>query len=207
MTIKVVTAPAYYPVTLAEARAWCRIEADDTDHDTVLTRLLRAMASYAENLTARAFIERSLRLTLPGWPACGEIELAYPPLIEVTSITYLDTDNAEQTLAADQYEVHDDREPALILPAYNADAWPDTRGVRNAVRVNFKAGYAAVGSPTDEAAHQAGQPELLKLWIQARIATLFEMREQIIVGATVNPLPRSHVDGLLDDLVVAARIA
>lgn len=206
MTIQVITAPAYYPITLAEARAWARIDADDTENNSVLTRLIRAMTGYAENLTGRSFVQRTLRLTLGGWPECFEIELPNPPLIGVDSIKYLDTDNTELTLAADQYEVHADREPALVLPSYEADPWPVTRGVRNAVRVEYRAGYAPVGSPSDEAAHQAGQPDALKLWMQARIATLYENREQIVVGNLVTPLPHAFADGLLDELVIGSRL-
>lgn len=207
MTIQVIEAPDCLPVTLAEARAWCRIDDSDADNTAVLTQLLGAMTDYAENLTMRAFVQRTLRLTLPAWPGCGYIELAYPPLLGVDSITYLDTANALQTLAADQYEVHDDCEPARIYPAFQANAWPALRYTRNAVRVEFRAGFTPVGSPVDDVAHQAGQPAALKVWIQARLATLFELREQLVVGGQVNKLPHAFADGLLDPLVTGKRIA
>lgn len=212
MTIQVVTAAAYQPVTLAEARAWCRIEDDVTENDGVITQLLKTMTAFAENLTGRAFIERTLRLYLPAWPVvCTSayrgtaIVLPQPPLVAVDSITYLDEDGVEQTLGTTLYDVHSWREPALVVPAWD-ETWPSHRGVPDAIRVNYRAGYPAVGSPQDEAAHQAGQPAQLKVWIQARLATLFEMREQIVVGSTVNALPHAYVDGLLDDLVIGERI-
>lgn len=224
MTTQVVTAPLYLPVTLAEVRAWLRIDAP-TDaaelatENGVLRRLIGAMVRHAENLTHRAYVERTLRLTLPCWPwienehYCGPgIELPYPKALEVTGIVYIDDEGDQQTLAADQYTLHDFREPGFIVPAWvdgSPVIWPLLRGVPNAVQVTWKAGFPPVGSPQDEAAHQAGQPDTLKHWIEARVATLWENREKLVVGAGGNviELPRSHADGILDELVVGTRIA
>lgn len=213
MTIQVVTAAAWLPVTLAQLRSWSRIEADVTDHDNDLTLLAQSMTAYAENLTGRAFIERTLRLILPSWPQlenahyCGAgVELPQAPLIAVDSVIYTDEDGASQTLAADQYVAHSWREPGFVIPAWQV-TWPSLRALPNAVQVNYRAGYAPIGSPADELAHQLAQPKNLKLWIAARVQTLFEHREQIIVGNLVTPLPRHFTDGLLDDLVLGERIA
>ena len=206
MTVRTVSDPVYEPVSLAEAKDWCNVgSSDGTTFDAVLTLLIAAMRRYAENLTGRAFIQRSLQLILPYWPADGVIELPYPPLAEVTSIQYIDTDGTVQTLAADQYVVHTWREPGMVVPEYLV-SWPSLRGVPNAVQVNYMAGYAAVGSPQEEAENQAGQPQTVKLWMHARLATLFENREQIVVGSTVADLPRAYVDGILDELVVHDRV-
>jgi uncharacterized phiE125 gp8 family phage protein len=211
MTLKVVTAPAWYPVSRAAAKEWCRIESDDTSQDGLIDLLRAAIAPYAENLTGRAFVERTLRLTFSGWPKyfaeggwVTGIRLQQPPLVGVTAITYLDTTGAVQTLSADQYTVHDWCEPALIVPARNV-IWPSLDRAMDAVRVTYVAGYAAVGSPQDEAAHQAGQPPQLKIWSQARIATLYENREQLVVGNVVQ-IPRDFCDGLLDSLVIGDRL-
>lgn len=204
MTLRVVTEPAYQPVTLAQAKEWARID-DDTSQDNVLAMLIAAMTRHAENLTGRAFIQRSLQLILDGWPCSGGIELPLPPAIAVSSIQYVDTDGTTQTLAASQYVLHDWREPAVIVPAWQV-TWPNTRYLLNAVKVNYTAGYAPVGSPTDETAYQYSVPATLKTWIAARIATLYENREQIITGTIVQEIPRTHADGLLDELVVGTRL-
>lgn len=215
MTVREITAPSVEPITLAQAKEWCRIDSDDTSQDTtVLPMLIAAMRRYAEHLTGRAFIQRSLQLVMPGWPPLTDpclppqIELPFPPLGEVTSITYLDINGVEQTLATDQYTVHDWREPALVVPAYLA-VWPYTRFAMDAVRVNFTAGYAPVGSPQDSVAYQATVlPTNLLLWMHARIATLYEQREQLVIDAraAMDVLPRNFADGLLDDLVVGSRL-
>ena len=207
MTIELVTNPAYEPVSLAEARRWLRLEADDTDNTPVLQILIKAMREYAENLTFRAFVSRQLRLYIEDWPADtkygAKIVLPFPPLISVDSFKYRDTDGVLQTLATTEYAVHDWSEPAIIIPAWG-ETWPTIRRVPDAIQVTFTCGYAP-GSPSDEAANQEVQPAALRLWLQARLATLFENREQLIAGNQVE-IPRAFADGLLDGLVVGTRL-
>ena len=218
MTIEVLTGPAYEPVSRAEAKRWLRIENSVTDHDLVIDLLIQAMREDAENLTQRAFISRQLRLTLQTWPkvsasqvswASGRtlyglaIELPFPPLISVDAFRYVDTDGVLQTLAANQYVVHEWREPAWIVPEWDV-TWPTIRAVPDALQIDFTAGYAP-GSPSDEAANQEVMPAKLRLWMQAKAATLFEQREQIAFGAPAR-IPRDFCDALLDSLIVGTRL-
>lgn len=201
MTVRVTTEPAVEPVTLAEFKDWARID-EATADDAVCTLLIAAMRGYAENLTGRAFVQRSLQLVLEGWPCSGEIVLPCPPLVSVASVKYYDEDGVDQTLAADQYLVHDWREPALVVPAYGV-TWPAVRSRLDTVRVNYVAGYPTPGSPTD---YRERIPAALKLWMSARAATFFEYREQI-QNANLGEIPRAFVDGLLDELVLGERLA
>lgn len=211
MTLRVVTPPAYKPVTVAQAKEWCRIDSDITDQDAVLALLIAAMTDYAEHLTGRAFIQRGLQLIEQGWPRvvvdgiCYDgFELPRAPLASVESITYIDTDGAQQTLSTDLYDVHTDREPGVIVRGYQ-DTWPTVRLRPDAVKVNYTAGYA-YGSPTGEADQQSVLPANLKLWMHARLSTLYENREQIIAATQVQ-IPRDFCDGLLDSLVLGSRLA
>lgn len=208
MGIEVLTQPAYEPVSLAQAREWLRLESDDTDNTAVVQLLIKAMREDAENLTHRAFIQRQYRLNLSHWPSDPDhghrVNLQFPPLVSVDSVKYIDTNGTLQTLAADQYTVHDEAEPAFIIPAYQV-TWPTVRYVPNAVQVTFIAGYAA-GSPSDEAAAQENLPSVLKLWMETKLATLFKHREQLITGTIVAKLPRDFTDGLLDSLTVGTRL-
>lgn len=207
-SIEVLTAPAYEPVSRAEAKRWLRIEADDTDHDLVVDLLRKAMRADAENRTGRAFVKRQLRLNLSDWPWDGcygiKITLPHAPLVSVDSFKYIDTDGVLTTLAADQYDVHDEYEPAFIIPAWEV-SWPTIRRLPNAVQVTYWAGYAP-GSPDDEVGQQENVPANVKLWVQTKMATLDVLREQVIAGAQAFELPRDYTDGLLDDLVLASRL-
>lgn len=208
MTVRVVTPPAYEPVSLAEAKAWCQIPDYVTDQDDEIRVVIAAARRHAENLTGRAFMPRTLQLILDRWTTvCDDngcwvtgIELPHPPLREVTSVTYIDQNGVQQTLAADQYVVQDWREPARLVPAWQI-TWPAYRGLADAVRVNYRAGYDADGSPFDYDA----LPASLRLWVRARISTFYENREQLIAGNVVE-IPRTFADALLDELVVASRV-
>ena len=122
-------------------------------------------------------------------------------------IRYITPGGTTEVLATSQYTVHDEREPALIVPAWGV-YWPATRAVMNAVQIDYIAGYAPVGSPADEAAHQAAMPGALRTWLHARIATLFEQREQLLAANTSSApqIPRAFADGLLDGLVIGSRL-
>lgn len=206
--LEIVTAPAFYPVSLVEAKRWLRIDDSDTNHDAVVTLLIAALTTYAENRTLRAFVPRTYRLNLDSWLyECGpygyRIVLPYPPLYLVDGITYLDTDGTRLTLDTALYDIYTTTEPAYVLQAY-ASLWPTVRMRPSSVQITYRAGYTA--SPLSEGDVQAMLPVNLKLWMQARIATLFENREQIIVGTIVTPLQHDFSDGLIDDLIVGTRM-
>lgn len=203
---KVITPPAFEPVTLDEAKLWCRIDDDSTAEDADLLWLIQAMREDAENRTGRAFVRRTLRLYLDDWPWDRQygvkIVLPYAPLLQVgsppvavESFKYIDTDGVLQTLAADQYVVHDEYEPGFIIPEWE-ETWPTIRRVPDAIQITHYAGYANANAI----------PKSVRQWMQARIATLFEQREQLVINGQVAQIPRDHVDGLLDSLVIGTRL-
>ena len=206
--LEIVSQPSYEPVSLAEARQWLRLEDTDTDHTATLRILIKAMREDAENLTHRAYVQRQYRYSIGGYPTDCEyglkIELPFPPVVSVDSFKYVDSNGTLQTLAADQYVLHNEAEPAFILPAWLV-TWPTHRVVPNAIQITFTAGYAA-GSPSDEQSAQQNIPAAVRAWMQTKLATLFENREQIIVGTIVNKIPRDFTDGLLDSLTVGTRL-
>ena len=209
MQIEVVSAPAYEPISVAEAADWCRLASDDVAANTLsLSAIIKACRIYAENLTRRSFIERTLRATLLNWPADAtfgaKIALPYPPLVSVSSIVYVDTDGVEQTLGTSNYVVHTAYTPGIIVPAWDV-SWPTVRGVPNAIRVTYVAGYAA-GSPSDEGGAQQSVPDNLRLWMRQRVTTIFDNRAHMVTGTIVAPLPRDFVDGLLDELRVGSEL-
>lgn len=187
-SVRVVTAPTVEPVTLAEARLWCRIDDDDTSQDAMLLLLIIAMREVAEDLTGCTFAPRVLELTMDSFPS-DAIELPQGPVQSVTSISYLDGDGALQVLAGSPNEFVEDlySVPARLSPLVG---WPSTKDTPNAVRVRYTAGYATHNQI----------PRKLRLWMQLKIATLYENRETIVVNGQVQSLPRDLTDGLLDAL-------
>ena len=142
MKYKVITAVATEPVTLAEARLQCKVDSDDTSHDTALTSLITAAREFAEHYTGRALAQVTLEAALDEFPCDTVIDLPMPPVTSVTSIKYTDTAGAEATMPTSDYALssYDARRVSL---AYGA-TWPSTQAIADAVRVRFVTGYTEV---------------------------------------------------------------
>ena len=195
--VRVVTEPAFEPVTLAEAKLWLRIDDGDTDQDAEILLLIIAMRERAEELTGRSFVQRTLEMWMDDFPADEVIFLPHGPVISVESVSYLDADGALQVLDGSPSSWQEDLvgHPARISPLYGTN-WPNAREGYGAVRVQYVAGYANANAI----------PRQVRLWMQTRIATFYEQREQVMVG-NLSELPRPFVDGLLDGLNIRKRFA
>jgi len=191
-----ISQPLYEPVSLSMAKEWLRVT--NAHSDNVIRLLISAMRADAENRTGRVFVPRTMRYSGVTWPT----SLPYPPIVAINSVTYLDVEGVRQTLDPSMYTF--DSVTGAFMPTYGS-TWPAPRYCTGSVEVIYNAGYAP-GSPADEAGYQAAMPPELQLWIQTKIATLFENREQIIVGTIVAALPHSYVDSFLDPLIVGERL-
>lgn len=180
------TAPTVDPVTVDEAKAHLRI--DTPDDDTLIGTLISAVRGLGESITKRAFMTQTWYLYLDEFP--DAILVPLPPLASVTSIKYVDADGATQTLDATEYQIVKG-DPGEIVPA-DGKSWPSVRDQRDAITIEFVAGYASA----------AAVPEEIKAWIKIRVATLYENREAVVVGQTVAEIPRDFIDGLLDQYIV-----
>lgn len=144
--------PTAEPVSDEEARAWLRM--DHAGDDPMIASLARAARELVENAAGLAICTQTWRLYLDQFPdvyggfgegaygGCGAIELPRSPLIGVTSITYVDTSGATQTLSASAYEVDETVRPGRVQPAYS-QVWPVARRQAKAVTVTFTAGWGA----------------------------------------------------------------
>lgn len=116
-----IAAPATEPVTSPQAKTQCRIEASDTNFDTEITRLITAARSHVEAVCKVRFGTRSAVAKCDSFADMARLPEA--PVASVTSITYVDTDGATQTLATSVYELRaDDLEAAVVLKY--GQAWP-----------------------------------------------------------------------------------
>jgi uncharacterized phiE125 gp8 family phage protein len=183
MTLKLITAPATEPVTLAEAKVHCRC---GDDEDALLGVLIQAAREQAEHQLGRALITQTWERVIDAFPLV-EVELGMPPVVSVVSVKYIDEAGVEQTMDAADYSLDTDTQPGWVLPAVDTE-WPDTLDTANAVRVRFTCGYGAA----------AAVPAAIKSWMLLRIGTLYKMREEVVVGVSVADIPGGYVDRLLD---------
>lgn len=187
MALTLITPPAAEPISLAEARAQCRIAADDTAEDSLLAVYIQAARETAEHELGRALISQTWELTLDAFPA-GEIKLGKPRVSAITSVQYIDAAGALQTMPSSDYVLDAATEPGWLLPA-DGITWPDTDDVVNAVVVRFVAGYGATS---------ASVPAGVRQWLLLTVGALYAQREAIDATGRVAALPSRFVDRLLD---------
>jgi uncharacterized phiE125 gp8 family phage protein len=191
MPLRLISAPEQEPVSLAEAKAHLRVDFDDDDDlITLLIRAARTHIDGKDGWLGRALVRQTWELVVDTFPCDdGEIKIPLPPLQSIESIKYDDADGVEQTLASDQYDVDNVSEPGWVVPTEDGDGWPDTLDAVNAVRIRFVAGYPESevdGSPEDLAGNV---PAAIKQALLMYIATLYEHRENTVIGQAPAALP------------------
>lgn len=207
MRVEIVTPPAVEPLTVAEARAHCRL-GDDTSQDDLLSRGIASARERIEARIGRALVEQTLdvyldrfptgggynlrRIRQLGWDAPGflpgpvAIVLPYPPLQSVTSVKYLNQAGTLATLDPSAYRVIASTfNPGKVEPALY-QSWPATAELSDAVVVRIVAGYGDA----------AAVPSAIKSAALLIVGHLFEHREEVIDGPLPERLDRG-VDALL----------
>lgn len=128
-------APAELPVTLAEVKASLRVTS--SVDDDLITSYLGAAVGHLDGydgVLGRCLVSQTWAQRFDGWDA--SFQLPFPD-VQSVSVTYLDGDGAEQTLAASNYELIGDMVffvPEFDAPTlYEASEYP--------VTCTFAAGY------------------------------------------------------------------
>ena len=168
--------PAEEPVTLAEAKAWVKL--DGADEDALLATLSTAARLHLESVTGRALLTQSWRLVLDAWPAGGEVRLPVAPLSALTEIRAFDEDGDGHTLALEQFLVAPGDEPVrLLLPATVA-GMPVLRQ-RFGIEIDYVAGFGAA----------ADVPQELKQALLVLVAHWFEHRDAVVIAGSGAVIP------------------
>ena len=181
MNLKITTAPTVEPLTLTEAKAHLRVTS--TADDTLITGLIKTARQQAENFTGRSLASATFELVMDSFPY--QIELPMPPVESITSIKYKDSDGIETTWSSSEYIFYNS-EPAIITLAYGKSYPTFTPYPIGAIKIRFVAGYRAASE--DPNLHI---PEAIKQALLLIIGTLYENRENIIIGQTIAKIPLS----------------
>ncbi|MFV0279244.1 MAG: phage head-tail connector protein [Rhodoblastus sp.] len=139
--------PAAEPVTLAEARAWLRLDAND--EDAAIASLVAAARVLVETATRRALVTQTWRLVLDAWPdfsarAIGgtcEIVVPLAPVQSVAGVRVYNAAGAQQLDAA-AWRLFGAPEQARIVLSPPPQSGPPADGME----IDLVAGY---GDPQD----------------------------------------------------------
>ncbi len=133
---KLKTAASTYPLSLTEVKNHLKVSVS-TDDD-LITALRDSAILWVEEYLDRQLMSATWYLYLDHLYRL--IDVKKNPVTAVTSILYYDSDNSEQTLDTDLYDVDIISEPSRICRAYS-QVYPITYDRPNAVTVEFTAGY------------------------------------------------------------------
>lgn len=133
-------APASEPVTLDEAKLHCRVDHDDDDD--LIEGLIAAATGYLDGWTGilgRALITQTWRQDFHCF--ADRMRLSLLPVASITSVTYYDASNEQQTLDDGVYGLFTDGAGPYV--GLKPDqTWPGVYGRRDAVSVTYVAGAA-----------------------------------------------------------------
>ena len=192
------TEPASEPITLAEAKAYLRV--DSSGDDALITSLIVSARKLCEEHMQRAIMSQTLQLFLdstididdPLWEGTrtgpylnyykNYIDLPMPTISAVTHVkTYDDSDNAT-TFANTRYYVDKARQPARVV-LRTGESLPTALRVANAIEVQYVTGYASANAV----------PEPIKVGIYQVLTYLYEHRGDMYEGKTSMPSTASKV--------------
>lgn len=149
MALKLKTAPATTPITLAEAKAHLRV--DTSDEDALITGLINAATQHLDaydGVLGQCIVSQVWELYYDSFPS-GDLEIPLGPVISIDSVEYVDpTTLLYVTWNASNYETDLVSLKAWVIPK---GAWPAIASTSNAVRVTFTAGFNPVPQPIKQA--------------------------------------------------------
>ena len=164
------------PITASEAAVFLRLDGatdSPTPELTFLNSLILASREAVENFLNRTVTERARTLILDDFltQKTGIISeiilLPFGDVSSVDTIAYVDTDGADQTVAA--HILSEDR----LTPAFG-ETWPDTRAQIGAVTITYTAGYADINTPAEN-----GTPKAIVQAMFLIIGDMYDNREGV----------------------------
>ncbi len=173
MSSLLLTAPAVEPLSLAEAKAFLRVE--HGDDDDVIAALISASRIHVEAQTRRALITQSWRIIIDAWPGDGRQEVRPGPLQELTAARVYDFGNVAHAVDTESFVV-DAGSSALAFAPW---ALPSPGRFAAGIEFDVVVGYGDAA---------ADVPEPLRHAVRLLIAHWYENRGLAALGA-VTVLP------------------
>ena len=180
------------PVTLQEAKDFLAVDHDE--HDSLISSLITAARQRAENYCNQSFVEKRYVLALDNYPRKGTIKLPRGPVRSIISVKY-NNGTEEVTLSSNKYHLNNYASPAWILfkePFTPADE-------PNSLKIQYITGFDSVSYIADGNEEPAFPfPEPVRTAIKMITRTMYDHRDDLVVGAAVNQIPKSS-EYLLND--------
>lgn len=167
--------PAQQPISLDEAKAFLRII--DTDSDVLIDSIITSVVEHTQKSINRQLGVATYELYDESFVS----KLPNSPIKEIVSIEYLDASGSYIPLDPSSYYLYEH----LGVGHINYTILPDVVEHKKAVKITFVCGYDVV-------------PEPIKSYMKIMISTLFENREEYVIGTITSKFDDRFTKALLD---------
>ncbi|WP_424981799.1 head-tail connector protein [Maritalea sp. S77] len=176
MTSILVAGPVVEPLSLAETKAYLRL--DHADDDALIATLIAAARSHIESVTRKAMITQQWKWVSDVWPDKG-ICLPIGPFQALVSINLFDAEGAETSwpLAEVTQDKHSGKCTIFLAPT--STSVPRLRDY-DAVEITYRTGFGDVASDV---------PEDLRLAMLRLIGHWYEHREAVVTAGSGAVIP------------------
>ncbi len=178
MSAILIDGPEAEPVSLAEAKAFLRLEHDD--EDGLVAALITAARLHIEAATRRLLVTQNWRIVRDRWPG-GIVPISLAPLQSISAVRLFPAEGDAETLPASEYWLDAASTPARLVARRG---FPSPGRPVAGIEIDVVAGYGDA----------ADVPEPLRQAIRLLVAHWFE--DRLLVGAADLLLPKT-VDALI----------
>jgi uncharacterized phiE125 gp8 family phage protein len=173
MTKEVTTMSTVEPVNISQAKTHMRITHDEDDE--YIRDLVRAARERAETYCGRSFVNRTIVASL--FEFASEVELKPIPAISVSKVEYRSINDVWITLNESKYKT--DRLPLVYLEPI--PELKPSNGYDKLIKITYLTG-PSVNNPLPYSVKQA---------ILMIAQTMYDNREDVIRGMTINQIPQT----------------
>jgi uncharacterized phiE125 gp8 family phage protein len=177
MPLILTAGPSAEPISVAEAKAHCRIDTDP--EDTLVASLIVAARMHIERSLDVALIEQSWSLYLDAWPERHWVKLPLAPVVSLDAVRLYGPTDSYVTLDPGLFLL-DGAGSRPRLVRRDALTWPRPGRNANGIEIAFTAGYGATAEDV---------PMPIRLAVKMLVAHWYEAREPILPGEEANILP------------------
>lgn len=157
-----IAGPAVEPVTLADAKAFLRLDA--AHEDDLVSALIVAARHALEAATGRKLVAQTWRVRLDRWPAGRSVALPFWPVLSVVALRVTPASGPAAVLAPSAYRLDLSADPARLV----ADAAaPEPGIVSGGIEIDALYGFGPAASDV---------PATLRLATERLVAFWFERR-------------------------------
>ncbi len=181
LEIQIVTAPAMEPVTLEEAKVFCRIDTDDDN--TIVEGLISAVRAEAERYANCAFLTQTL---IAQWLRMNDyVILPRPPHQSISKVEVYDGRSWIEITRYDQRGLEQKR------VYFNRSTFTLTSYVEESARITFVAGIA------DDMDHlSADKKAIIQHAIFDSVAYAYQSRGEQQEGGLLTPVSMAFLDNI-----------